>query len=56
VTETLSRRRLELRIRLLRTTRLDALFADVSSSDLDALDEILHDIDPRNGITHGHDG
>ncbi len=36
--------------------RVDALFADISSSDLDALDEILHHIDPRKGITHGLDG
>lgn len=36
--------------------RVDALFADVSSSDLDALDELLYRIDPRKGITHGLDG
>lgn len=36
--------------------RVDALFADVSSSDLDALDELLHHIDPRKGIPHGLDG
>ena len=34
--------------------RVDALFAGVSTSDLDALDELLHRIDPRKGITHGH--
>ena len=36
--------------------RVDALFADVSSADLDALDELLHQIDPRKGIPHGLDG
>lgn len=36
--------------------RVDALFAGVSSSDLDALDELLPLIDPRKGITHGLDG
>ncbi len=36
--------------------RVDALFANISSSDLDALDELLHRIDPRKGIPHGLDG
>jgi DNA-binding MarR family transcriptional regulator len=36
--------------------RVDALFAGVSSSDLDALDELLHRMDPRKGITDGLDG
>lgn len=36
--------------------RVDALFAGVSASDLDALDELLHRMNPRKGITHGQDG
>lgn len=36
--------------------RVDALFAGVSTSDLDALEALLPLIDPRKGITYGHDG
>jgi DNA-binding MarR family transcriptional regulator len=36
--------------------RVDALFSGASASDLDALDELLHRIDPRKGIAHGIDG
>ncbi|MEO6651990.1 MAG: MarR family transcriptional regulator [Ilumatobacteraceae bacterium] len=35
--------------------RVDDLFADVTSADLDALDAILHRLDPRQRVTDGRD-